>query len=162
MHVPLPLPPAPAVIQYPRAPPPTHPYCSPGSGLPGACLSLSTPPPSAPLRSLPPYTLLSFYRVGRGTSVNAHQHGVHHGGAVVVVWCGGRRYRAPELLLGAKHYTKAVDLWAIGCIMAELITSKPIFYTKNADNSKCPCVLLLRRAPAGAHAGTVMTARGCP
>ena len=43
---------------------------------------------------------------------------------------GFRRYRAPELLLGAKHYTKAVDLWAIGCIMAELMTSKPIFHTK--------------------------------
>ncbi|KAJ8904941.1 hypothetical protein NDN08_001454 [Rhodosorus marinus] len=41
---------------------------------------------------------------------------------VVTIW-----YRAPELLLGAKHYTKAVDIWAIGCIFAELITSKPLF-----------------------------------
>eukprot|EP00188_Purpureofilum_apyrenoidigerum_P001008 Plantae.Rhodophyta-Purpureofilum_apyrenoidigerum.ctg1515.p1 GENE.Plantae.Rhodophyta-Purpureofilum_apyrenoidigerum.ctg1515~~Plantae.Rhodophyta-Purpureofilum_apyrenoidigerum.ctg1515.p1 ORF type:complete len:397 (+),score=53.90 Plantae.Rhodophyta-Purpureofilum_apyrenoidigerum.ctg1515:205-1395(+) len=41
---------------------------------------------------------------------------------VVTIW-----YRAPELLLGAKHYTKAIDLWAIGCIFAELITSKPLF-----------------------------------
>ncbi|KAL7993186.1 putative protein kinase [Plasmopara halstedii] len=35
---------------------------------------------------------------------------------VVTLW-----YRAPELLLGAKHYTKAVDLWAVGCIFVELI-----------------------------------------
>lgn len=41
---------------------------------------------------------------------------------VVTIW-----YRAPELLLGAKHYTKAIDLWAIGCIFAELVTSKPLF-----------------------------------
>lgn len=41
---------------------------------------------------------------------------------VVTIW-----YRAPELLLGAKHYSKAIDLWAIGCIFAELITSKPLF-----------------------------------
>lgn len=41
---------------------------------------------------------------------------------VVTIW-----YRAPELILGAKHYSKAIDLWAIGCIFAELVTSKPLF-----------------------------------
>lgn len=35
---------------------------------------------------------------------------------VVTFW-----YRAPELLLGARHYTKAIDIWAIGCIFAELL-----------------------------------------
>eukprot|EP00039_Didymoeca_costata_P005651 m.83350 g.83350 ORF g.83350 m.83350 type:complete len:441 (+) comp12918_c0_seq2:169-1491(+) len=52
---------------------------------------------------------------------------------VVTFW-----YRAPELLLGAKHYTKAVDVWAVGCIMAELMTSKPLFHSKNVDTSKDP------------------------
>ena len=37
------------------------------------------------------------------------------------------RYRSPELLLGAQHYTKAVDQWALGCIMAELTNNKPMF-----------------------------------
>ncbi|WVQ86170.1 serine/threonine-protein kinase SSN3 [Cryptococcus sp. DSM 104549] len=41
---------------------------------------------------------------------------------VVTIW-----YRAPELILGAKHYTAAVDLWAIGCIYAELLSLRPIF-----------------------------------
>lgn len=43
-------------------------------------------------------------------------------GVVVTIW-----YRAPELLLGAKHYTSAVDMWAVGCIFAELLTLKPLF-----------------------------------
>lgn len=41
---------------------------------------------------------------------------------VVTVW-----YRAPELLLGARHYTPAIDLWAIGCIFAEMLSLRPIF-----------------------------------
>uniref|UniRef100_A0A1I7Y2S8 Protein kinase domain-containing protein n=1 Tax=Steinernema glaseri TaxID=37863 RepID=A0A1I7Y2S8_9BILA len=47
---------------------------------------------------------------------------------VVTFW-----YRAPELLLGAKHYTKAIDIWAIGCIFAELLTSEPVFFCKDED-----------------------------
>ncbi|GLJ54572.1 hypothetical protein SUGI_1172150 [Cryptomeria japonica] len=43
-------------------------------------------------------------------------------GVVVTIW-----YRAPELLLGARHYTSAVDMWAVGCIFAELLTLKPLF-----------------------------------
>lgn len=37
------------------------------------------------------------------------------------------RYRAPELLLGAARYTEAVDMWAVGCIMAELLRGSPLF-----------------------------------
>ncbi|GMT03036.1 hypothetical protein PENTCL1PPCAC_25210, partial [Pristionchus entomophagus] len=47
---------------------------------------------------------------------------------VVTFW-----YRAPELLLGAKHYTKAIDVWAIGCIFAELLTSEPLFFCREED-----------------------------
>mmetsp|Transcript_17581 Transcript_17581/g.41440 ORF Transcript_17581/g.41440 Transcript_17581/m.41440 type:complete len:711 (-) Transcript_17581:347-2479(-) len=38
-----------------------------------------------------------------------------------------RWYRAPELLLGDTNYGKAVDIWAIGCIMGELIDGQPLF-----------------------------------
>lgn len=47
---------------------------------------------------------------------------------VVTYW-----YRAPELLLGAKHYTKAIDIWSIGCIMAELIHRSPIFRYREGE-----------------------------
>ncbi|KCZ80572.1 CMGC/CDK/CDK7 protein kinase [Anncaliia algerae PRA339] len=38
-----------------------------------------------------------------------------------------RWYRAPELLLGCKNYSMAVDIWSIGCIMAELYLRVPFF-----------------------------------
>ncbi|KAH8548142.1 kinase-like domain-containing protein [Umbelopsis sp. PMI_123] len=40
---------------------------------------------------------------------------------VVTLW-----YRAPELLLGAKEYSTAVDMWSIGCIFAELVRKEPL------------------------------------
>jgi cyclin-dependent kinase 8/11 len=52
---------------------------------------------------------------------------------VVTIW-----YRAPELLLGGRHYTPAIDLWAVGCIFAELLALRPIFKGEEAkmDNKK--------------------------
>ncbi|XP_043723878.1 uncharacterized protein LOC122670910 isoform X3 [Telopea speciosissima] len=34
---------------------------------------------------------------------------------------------APELLLGAKQYSTAIDMWSLGCIMAELLAKEPLF-----------------------------------
>ncbi|KAF8084419.1 hypothetical protein N665_0718s0012 [Sinapis alba] len=36
-------------------------------------------------------------------------------------------YRAPEVLLGATHYSTAVDIWSVGCIFAELVNKHVIF-----------------------------------
>jgi cyclin-dependent kinase 3 len=41
---------------------------------------------------------------------------------VVTLW-----YRPPEILLGETHYTPAVDVWSVGCIIAEMSTGKPLF-----------------------------------
>ncbi|KAK4139025.1 Serine/threonine-protein kinase SSN3 [Trichocladium antarcticum] len=55
-------------------------------------------------------------------------HSLYSGDKVVVtIW-----YRAPELLLGSRHYTPAVDLWAVGCIFAELLSLRPIFKGEEA------------------------------
>ena len=40
-------------------------------------------------------------------------------------------YRAPEILLGAKSYTTAIDLWSIGCIFSEMVTGEPLFPGKS-------------------------------
>uniref|UniRef100_A0A4W4DVV7 cyclin-dependent kinase n=1 Tax=Electrophorus electricus TaxID=8005 RepID=A0A4W4DVV7_ELEEL len=45
---------------------------------------------------------------------------------VVTLW-----YRGPELLLGAKEYSTAVDMWSVGCIFGELLTQKPLFPGKS-------------------------------
>ena len=38
-----------------------------------------------------------------------------------------RWYRAPELLVGDVYYSFPVDVWAIGCVFAELITGQPLW-----------------------------------
>ena len=38
-----------------------------------------------------------------------------------------RWYRAPELLCFSSTYGSAVDMWSVGCIIAELFTRKPLF-----------------------------------
>ncbi|KAJ2295974.1 serine/threonine protein kinase, CMGC, CDC2/CDK sub, partial [Coemansia sp. RSA 2706] len=38
-----------------------------------------------------------------------------------------RWYRPPELLLGERKYTTAIDMWGIGCIFAEMLVGKPVF-----------------------------------
>lgn len=41
---------------------------------------------------------------------------------VITLW-----YRAPEILLGGKEYSTAVDIWSTACIMVEMITRHPLF-----------------------------------
>lgn len=36
-------------------------------------------------------------------------------------------YRAPEILLGYSNYSFAADIWAIGCVIAEMIKGSPVF-----------------------------------
>uniref|UniRef100_A0A8C0H541 mitogen-activated protein kinase n=1 Tax=Chelonoidis abingdonii TaxID=106734 RepID=A0A8C0H541_CHEAB len=43
-------------------------------------------------------------------------------GYVVTRW-----YRAPEVILNWMHYTQTVDIWSVGCIMAEMVTGRPLF-----------------------------------
>lgn len=38
-----------------------------------------------------------------------------------------RWYRAPEIMLSFKMYTEAIDIWAVGCILAEMLTGRPLF-----------------------------------
>ncbi|XDV28991.1 hypothetical protein PO909_032174, partial [Leuciscus waleckii] len=42
-------------------------------------------------------------------------------GYVVTRW-----YRAPEVILSWMHYTQTVDIWSVGCIMAEMLLGKPL------------------------------------
>ncbi|KAL7746702.1 serine/threonine protein kinase, CMGC, CDC2/CDK subfamily [Sorochytrium milnesiophthora] len=42
-----------------------------------------------------------------------------------------RWYRPPELLLGAQTYDSAIDMWGVGCIIAEMLKRKPIFQSNS-------------------------------
>ncbi|OAV84934.1 hypothetical protein PTTG_30936, partial [Puccinia triticina 1-1 BBBD Race 1] len=63
---------------------------------------------------------------------------------VVTIW-----YRAPELLLGARHYSPAIDVWSVGCILGELLCLRPIF---KGDEAK----------PEPHHASKKAAASGVP
>jgi len=36
-------------------------------------------------------------------------------------------YRAPEILMGARRYTSSIDMWSVGCIIAELLGRRVLF-----------------------------------
>lgn len=44
-----------------------------------------------------------------------------------------RFYRAPELLLGNEKYDTAVDVWSVGCVIAEMFLGEPFFHGKNTE-----------------------------
>jgi len=46
--------------------------------------------------------------------------------SVLTDYVATRWYRAPEIILGSTSYTKGVDMWALGCIVAEMFTGKPL------------------------------------
>jgi cyclin-dependent kinase 2 len=45
---------------------------------------------------------------------------------VVTLW-----YRAPEIILGARVYSTAIDVWSLGCILFECAHRKPLFYAES-------------------------------
>jgi len=44
-----------------------------------------------------------------------------------IAYICSRYYRAPELVFGATVYTTAIDVWSVGCVMAEMIIGHPLF-----------------------------------
>lgn len=47
-----------------------------------------------------------------------------------------RWYRAPEIMLSFRSYTKAIDMWSVGCIFAELLGGKPLFKGRDCGFSR--------------------------
>ena len=56
------------------------------------------------------------------------------GDVVFTEYIATRWYRAPEIVLGSQKYTKAIDMWSVGCILAEMITGKATFPGKSTLN----------------------------
>jgi len=68
-------------------------------------------------------------------------------GVALTDYVATRWYRAPELLLGSSVYGYGVDMWAMGCILGEMLHGKPIFPGTSTINqlekitqlTGCPC-----------------------
>lgn len=45
-----------------------------------------------------------------------------------------RYYRAPELILGESNYGCEIDIWSIGCVIAEMFLGVPLFSGKNSKD----------------------------
>lgn len=50
-----------------------------------------------------------------------------------------RFYRSPEVILGM-NYNMAIDMWSLGCILAELYTGYPIFPGEN-EQEQLACIM---------------------
>lgn len=46
-------------------------------------------------------------------------------------------FRAPEILMGARHYTAAVDVWSVGCIFGELLSRRILFQAQSPVQQVC-------------------------
>lgn len=55
-------------------------------------------------------------------------------GAIYTEYVATRWYRAPEIMLNSKAYDQSIDVWSVGCIMAEMIGNRPLFPGKHYLN----------------------------
>lgn len=51
-----------------------------------------------------------------------------------IAYICSRYYRAPELLFGATLYSHQVDIWSLGCVIAEMLTSRSLFEGSNSTS----------------------------
>ncbi|XP_069591118.1 serine/threonine-protein kinase NLK2 isoform X1 [Ranitomeya imitator] len=69
-------------------------------------------------------------------------------------------YRAPEILMGSRHYQNAIDIWSVGCIFAELLGRRILFQAQSpiqqldliTDLLGTPPLTAMRSACEGARA----------
>ena len=70
---------------------------------------------------------------GLARSLRAPLRPLADNGVVVTIW-----YRAPELLLGARHYDEAIDTWAAGAILGECLSGRALFKGQEAKGPGNP------------------------
>ncbi|KAI8645649.1 MAP kinase [Parasitella parasitica] len=62
------------------------------------------------------------FGLARGYSEN-DEHNV----GFMTEYVATRWYRSPEIMLSFQNYTKAIDMWSVGCIFAEMLGGRPLF-----------------------------------
>ncbi|EJD07617.1 kinase-like protein [Fomitiporia mediterranea MF3/22] len=66
------------------------------------------------------------FGLSRGFNSGPDEYATHMTEYVATRW-----YRAPEIMLAFRRYDTAIDVWSIGCILAELLLGKPLFKGKD-------------------------------
>jgi len=85
----------------------------------------------------PENVLISPDKVAKICDFGIAQRGIPGGSWFVASEITTLWYRAPELLMGARTFDQMVDLWAVGCILVEMLYGKPLF--KGQLNTVCKC-----------------------
>ena len=78
----------------------------------------------------------------------------------VYTYIQSRFYRSPEVILG-HPYNMAIDMWSLGCILAELHTGYPLFPGEN-EVEQLACIMEVREglaAPLGGPGQLASTLR---
>ena len=80
-----------------------------------------------------------------------------------ILWVGviefvPRWYRAPEVMLTFKEYTRAIDIWSVGCVLAEMLSGKPLFPGRDCKIVRCArniirSLIYIRPSPTFYHSG---------
>ncbi|GAA5871108.1 hypothetical protein JCM3774_005110 [Rhodotorula dairenensis] len=65
------------------------------------------------------------FGLARSVTTAESAEGSHTG--FMTEYVATRWYRAPEIMLTFRQYTKAVDVWSVGCICAEMLDGRPLF-----------------------------------
>ena len=65
-----------------------------------------------------------------------------HATGPMTTYVSSRWYRAPELVLEAKEYTAAIDIFALGCVMGEIATLEPLFPGRD-EHDQFPVMMAL-------------------
>lgn len=65
--------------------------------------------------------------------------------SIVSLW-----YRAPEIILGSEEYFLGVDIWSLGCLFAELMQTKPVYYC-NKDQEVLDKAFKIFGTPSQTH-----------
>ncbi|KAL7422086.1 mitogen activated protein kinase [Cryptotrichosporon argae] len=67
------------------------------------------------------------FGLARSAALPPPDAGPNGGNGFMTEYVATRWYRAPEVMLSFQEYTKAIDIWSVGCILAEMINGRPLF-----------------------------------
>lgn len=60
-----------------------------------------------------------------------------------VAYICSRYYRAPELIFGCVDYNNMIDIWSMGCVVAEMVLGEPLFPGESAVDQLVEIIKIL-------------------